>query len=119
MSPFGYVSILVASAVVAKILLIIDHMPFIEPFHRKPLIYNIIWKTGLYSLSALIVRFLDRLIPIMLKGHSFQDFIAIVHWPLFWAISVWYCLLFFVFVIFRELIYTVGISKVRRIFFGK
>ena len=33
-----------------------NHMPFINKFPDKPLIYNIVWKTFIYQLAVLLAR---------------------------------------------------------------
>jgi hypothetical protein len=39
----------ILALVVGKVVLIADHMPFINKFPDKPLIYNIVWKTFIYQ----------------------------------------------------------------------
>ena len=48
----------IAALVVAKVVLIADMLPFINRFPEKPLIYNTVWKTFIYVLAALLVRYL-------------------------------------------------------------
>ncbi len=109
--PFGFITIFLAAGVVAKVLIAIDFLPVLNAFPRKPLIYNVIWKTILYSLATLLVRLLDRL---------WNDHFGMpLHWTEFWAIQIWYVILFVVFVAARELTYKIGPSKVRQMFFGK
>jgi hypothetical protein len=116
---FSFLTILIASALVAKVLVVIDNLPFINVFPNKPLVYNIIWKTMLYGVVTGIVRLLIRLVPFLSKDDSIESFFQDTNWSLFFAILSWYFILYFVFVTFRDFAETVGFAKVRRIFFGK
>ena len=60
----GFVTATVGALIVAKVVLIADRIPFINKYPDKPLIYNAAWKTAIYVLVALVVRFLEYLIPL-------------------------------------------------------
>jgi hypothetical protein len=121
-SPFGFLTVFLASAVVAKVLLIVDNMSFLNIFPKKPLIYNVAWKTCLYSLVSLLIRLIDRYFRFRGENtgwqEGFENFITNVNWPLFWSVQIWYLLLFGIFVIFREFVYEFGAKKIRKLFFG-
>ncbi|MBS0615196.1 MAG: hypothetical protein JSR58_01425 [Verrucomicrobia bacterium] len=112
MQAFGSVAVLLAAAIVAKVLLAIDSLPFLNIFPTRPLIYNVVWKTLLYTLGSLGVRLLNRV-----WNDYFDD--TMLHWREFWAIQIWYLMLFSVFVSARDLTYEIGLKKVRQMFFGK
>ena len=42
----GFVTATVGALIVAKVVLIADRIPFINKYPDKPLIYNVVWKTG-------------------------------------------------------------------------
>jgi len=113
---------IVGALIVGKVVLIADHLPFINKFPNKPLIYNVIWKTIVYVLAAFIVRLGEHLIPLILKYGSFRE--AMVHlvddvvWPHFWIIYIWLSVLLFVYCSLRELIQVIGKNQVLRLFFG-
>lgn len=113
---------IVGALIVGKVVLIADHLPFINKFPNKPLIYNVIWKTIVYVLAAFIVRLGEHLIPLILKYASFRE--ATVHlvddviWPHFWIIYIWLSVLLFVYCSLRELIQVIGKDQVLRLFFG-
>ena len=48
--------------VVGKVVLITDKLPFVNRYPDKPLIYNVVWKTVIYSVAALLVRYVEHLI---------------------------------------------------------
>ncbi len=121
--PFSFYTVTLAAAVIAKILIVIDHLPFINAFPNKPLIFNILWKTFLYEFAAFIVRFLMRLLPCILATKDialgYQQFKASFDTLQFVAIQIWYLMLFFTFVTAQESILALGPTKMRKLFFGK
>jgi hypothetical protein len=113
----------IAAHVVAKVVLIVDMLPFINRFPEEPLIYNTTWKTFIYILAALLVRFLEHWLPLLWKyaslpeatRHLWQQ----VQWPHFWAIHMWLLVLFFVYCGFRELVRALGRREVIDMFFRR
>lgn len=88
----------ISALVVAKVVLIADMLPFINRFPGKPLIYNTVWKTFIYILAALLVRFLEHWLPLLWKhasvGEATRHLWQQVQWPHFWAIHMWLLVLF-------------------------
>lgn len=112
----------VAALVVGKVVLIADAFPFVNRFPEKPLIHNVVWKTAIYVLAALIVHYLEHLIPVWWRMQDLEaasrQLLHEVVWPHFWAIQLWLLVLFFVYCAMRELIRAIGPREVRRMFFG-
>ena len=119
---FSFMNVLVGSIIVAKVLIVIDNLPWVDIFPKRPLIYNILWKTWIYGISAFIFRLIFRFLPEYFETKSFsassQKMISDIDWLFFLASQCWYFILFFVFVCFRELIYLIGTKKVKEAFFG-
>ena len=84
-----------------KVLLIIDNLRFSNAFSNKPLIYNTLWKTFIYSLGGLAFRFVEHLVPfISTHGNlatGYAHFLNESDWPRFWAVQIWVVVLFFFF----------------------
>jgi hypothetical protein len=118
----GFVTATVGALIVAKVVLLADRIPFINKYPDKPLIYNAAWKTAIYVLVTLVVRFLEYLIPHWWKYRSLS--VAMDHlwnetiWPHFWAIQIWLVCLFFVYVSFREFARAVGEERFFKMFLG-
>jgi hypothetical protein len=55
----------IAALIVGKVVLITDKLPMVNQFPNKPLIYNIVWKTFIYIVAALLVRYVEHLIPLI------------------------------------------------------
>ena len=123
-APFGYLEIAIAAALIAKIVLVVDHLSITNVFRRQPLAYAILWKTSLYWILLLIIRFLIRFVPFLFgKGYNFEqdyfEFIGQVNWSLFISVQIFYLMLLFIFVTFQDLAYKIGPKKMRKLFFGK
>src|SRR5580692_3757936 len=52
----------IGALVAAKVVLLADLLPFINRFPGRPLIYNIAWKTLIYFVAALLVRYLEEFV---------------------------------------------------------
>lgn len=120
--PYSFLSIVIAAGVVAKVLLLLDHLPFINAFSQKPLIWTILWQSSLYGIGSLLIRFILRVTPFIIKHRSlelgFKNFLQVVDLTTFLGIQLWYILLFFTFVSTRELILTIGTKRVLKVFLG-
>ncbi len=115
-------TIAIGALIVGKVLLVIDNLPFINAFSNKPLIYNTLWKTFVYTLGALAFRFAELLVP-LISTHgnlptAYEHFLNESDWPRFWAVQIWVALLFFFFALSRELTRAIGADRMRRMFFG-
>lgn len=121
-APFSFLSIFIAAGVVAKVLVLMDHLPFSNAFSQKPLIWKVLWQTFLYGIGSLLIRFIIRSLPFVMRAKSFilgyRDFSNIIDMKEFLGIQLWYILLFFIFVASKELILIIGPQEVKKKFFG-
>jgi len=112
----------VAALVVAKVVLLADLLPFVNQFPEKPLIYNVVWKTAIYVVAALIVHYLEHLVPLWWRAGDLsaanRQLLDEIVWPHFWAIQLWIIVLMFLYCSLRELVRALGADEVRRMFFG-
>ena len=108
--------------VAGKVVLIADALPFVNRFPEKPLMYNVAWKTVIYIGAALVVHYLEHLIPVWWRmgdlAAANRQLGQELVWPHFWAIQLWLLVLFFVYCAIRELVRAIGPREVRRMFFG-
>lgn len=111
----------IGALIVAKVVLLLDHVPIINRFPDKPLIYNVVWKTMLYFLAALFVRYLEHLIHFYRQTHdvaeAHRQLMEKVIWPHFWAVQMWLAVLLLIFCALRELSRALGRDRVRAMFF--
>lgn len=111
----------VGALIVAKVVVIADHLWFLNRFPEKPLIYNVVWKTGIYFVASIGVRYVEHVIRFWRKAGSFsaanrQLFDEIV-WPHVLCVQVWLLVLLLVFCSLREYIRAVGRERVINLFF--
>jgi hypothetical protein len=112
----------IGALLVGKVVLLADEIPFMNRFPRVPLIYNVAWKTIVYSLSALVVQFLEEFLPRLWHHQGLAIAIARVwdevHWPHFWAVHILLFYFLMIYVSFRELARTFGEVQFFHLFFG-
>ncbi len=119
----GFGEAVIGALLVGKVVLIVDKLPFVNRFPEKPLIYNTLWKSLIYFLSALLIHYLMQVIPLLIKHESLMEaskhlFDGIV-WSRFWLIQMWLTVLFIIYCAMRELIRVVGRDKFVHMFFGR
>lgn len=121
-TEYSFFSLVIASLIMGKVVLIADYMAIIERFSHKPLIYSTLWKSLLYVLCSMLLRIIEHAIPALYDGESlmmvYQKVAEHLHNPLFWMAQTWLAYLFIIFVGYRELIFAVGTAKVKKLFFG-
>lgn len=111
----------VGALIVAKAILIIDKLPFSRWF-SAPRIYNVVWRTLLFGLTALAFRIIEELIPLIGKSGGATTAAATlfseIHWPNFWIVQMWLFGLLLLYCTVTELVELSGTSRVRQVLFG-
>ena len=111
----------ILALVVAKVVVITDLLPMLNRFPEKPLVYNVVWKTAIYFIASLGVRYAEHLIDFWRKSASFaianRRMFAEIVWPHFWAVQLWLLILLLVYCAVRELIRALGKERVIQMFF--
>ena len=118
----GFAKAAVGALLVGKTVLVADKFRFVDRFPDKPLIYNTLWKAGIYLLATIIVRYVEHLLPLLSEHgnvlHANQQLWHEIDWARFGVIHIWLSALIFVFCAVRELVRRVGRDEVLRMFFG-
>jgi len=116
-----FVEALIGALIVSKVVVITDHLTFVNRFPEKPLIYNVLWKTFIYVAASVVVRYAEHLIEFLSKtgdlAEANHELIHHVVWPHFWVVQLWLFVLLLVYCSLRELIRVMGREEVIRIFF--
>lgn len=112
----------IGAFLVGKAVLLADEIPWINRFPAVPLMYNVAWKTVVYSLAALVVQFLEEMLPLLWRQPRLAGALAQgwqeIHWPHFWAIHILLCYFLLIYVSFRELARSFGEKQFLHLFFG-
>ncbi|KAE9645969.1 hypothetical protein [Pseudomonas sp. PB106] len=115
-------SVLIASLILGKSVLVADMLPFINRFPNKPLIWNVIWKTLMYALVALTVHYLERLYDFWKEAPNLMDanslLWASMNWPRFWAVQILLVTLIFMYCVIAELARVIGKDRLKVMFVG-
>jgi hypothetical protein len=115
-------SVLLASLVLGKSVLIADMLPFINRFPEKPLVWNVAWKTLMYTVVAIFVHYLERLYEYWKEAHGLREantlLWADISWPRFWAIQILLITLIFMYCVIAELTRVLGRGTLKAMFFG-
>ena len=112
----------VGALIVAKVVVIVDWLPFVIRFPDRPLIYNVIWKTGIYLIAAFLVRYIEYLIFFVAKYGDITEanahLLDEVIWPHFWLVQIWLVVVLLVYCVLKELNRVLGRERLREIFLG-
>ena len=117
------IQVAVGALILGKAVLIADMLPIINRFPEKPLAYNVVWKTVIYFLAALVIHYLERLVDFWKEAGSFvaanERLLAEMVWPHFWAIQIILVVLILGYCVMHELTRVIGEKELRDMFFGK
>ena len=107
--------------IVAKAILVVEALPMSRCSSGSRM-FQIIWKTLLYGLMALLFRFVEELIPYLSKHGGLvsaaKAVFGEVSWPLFTVLALWTLGGLFLYCLASELIKAVGPDKIKQILFS-
>lgn len=116
------VSVTIAALVLGKSVLLANHLPFVNQFPDKPLIWNAGWRTLIYTIVALFVHYLEHLYDYWKETHGLiaanHQLLAELNWAHFWAIQILLVTLIANYCMIAELARVIGRDKLKRLFFG-
>jgi hypothetical protein len=112
-----------SALLVGKAVLVANHMSLLRRYDTAPLIQPILYKTVVYCVLVLLVRFLERLIRYFVEGGTLSgipDYVADhFSWHRFVAIQVWIFVLFLIYTTFAELNELFGQGELYKILFKR
>ncbi len=115
-------SVTIAALVLSKSVLLANMLPFVNRFPEKPRVWNVGWKTLMYTLVALFVHYLEHLydywkeVPGILAAN--HKLISELNWLQFWAIQILLVVLIVMYCVIAELARVIGRDKLKTMFFG-
>jgi hypothetical protein len=117
----AFLTATVMALVVAKVVLITDHFALVNRFPDKPLSYNVAWKTAIYFIASLGVRYVEHLIHFWRQTGNLAEanrrLLDEIVWPHFWGVQLWLLILLLVYCTFRELARALGRERIIKMFF--
>ena len=113
---------IIGALIIAKVILIANRLPFLNLYPKKPLIWNVVLKTLVFSAAALGFLVAEELVHLARRyggfsaalGHVDTDII----WPAFWVRDIWLTVLLFFYCAAVELFRVIGTDRAKEIFFG-
>ncbi|CAM2154321.1 conserved membrane protein of unknown function [Pararobbsia alpina] len=115
-------SVTLAALILGKSVLLANMLPFINRFPEKPLVWNVSWKTLIYTLVALVVHYLEHLYDYWKETHAFaaanHKLLLEMNWPHFWAIQILLFTLIANYCVLAEISRIVGRERFLAMFFG-
>ena len=121
--PQSFLMAVIGGLIAGKVLLSVDMLPFVDAFPRKPMIYNIGWKTALYVAAGVVFLYVDPFVRHLVKGaglyasHS-QAWHELML-PRTWAIVIWVVVLMLIFVTVKETSRVIGKDQLKHLYFGR
>ncbi|SAK68695.1 hypothetical protein AWB80_03463 [Caballeronia pedi] len=116
------VSVIVASLILGKAVLIANMLPFINRFPDRPLVWNVAWKTLIYTIIAGFLHYLERLFDFWKETHNLaaahHELIAHVNWPQSCAVQILLFLMISNYCAFAELGRVIGSGVLKSWFLG-
>jgi hypothetical protein len=120
-APSTPLTIAVAALILAKAVLLADLLPAINRYPEKPLIYNILWKTLIYSVVATAIHYVERLIDFWKEAGGFvagnRLLLERMVWAHFWGIEIMILVLVFSYCLITELARAMGPNKLWQMVF--
>ena len=117
----SFLAVTVGALVVGKAVLIANALPFFRRMDNQPLIWPVLFKSGIYWIAVCVVRLIEKLIEFFVhdgKLNDMQHYIATnFTWNQFFAIQIWVLVLFLIYTFLHELITLFGHGELRRILF--
>ena len=117
----GFLVATMAALLVAKAVLVTDHLPFMRRFDGAPLLQPILFKAAIYWVCVFLVRIGEGLLHFLQDGGALGAFpqylIDHFSWPRFLTIQVWLMVLFLIYVTIHELNRLFGDGELYHLFF--
>ncbi len=113
----------VAALIVAKVVLIANRIPFLNSYPRKPLIYNVVLKTVVFSIATMILMSAEEMFRLSKLDGGFpaawEQMTGDFAWSYFFIRQAWVFILILLYCAGAELTRVIGREKVHEIFLGK
>jgi len=114
--------VLVGSLIVAKAFLVMDLFKFMNRYDERPIIYTVLWKSGIYWIGTVAIFFVEQFIEMFIKHHDLiqaqKELLFRAKSPWFILSSIWLALLIFAFCATREISRVLGKKRFVQIWFG-
>ena len=112
----------IGALIMAKVLFLMDKLPFLNLYPRKPLFLNVVVKTIAFSIAACLFFIVEQWVRFGIKAHNagigWNMLSTEMNWAPFWLRQAWLTLFISFYCAAVELIRAIGKDKARELFFG-
>jgi hypothetical protein len=112
----------VGALIVAKAILVVEALPLARLFAGR-LAVQILWKTLLYGMVALLFRVVEEIIPLVSKHGGVvpaaKAMSREVSWPLFGVLALWILGGLLLYSLASELVHAIGSDRVKDLLFRR
>ncbi len=120
--PSTPLEIALAALILGKAVLLADLLPAINRYPDKALIYNVLWKTLIYSVMATAIHYLEHLVDFWRQAGGFvagnRLLLERIVWAHFWGLEIIIIVLVFNYCLITELARALGPNKLWQMMFG-
>jgi hypothetical protein len=117
----GLIKAVIVAMVVAKVVLVVDLLPFMNVFEHKPVVWNTTWAALLYFVVTLVLQLAESLTGPLLStgdlGAALDEAAAETPWPRFWTKQLWIFVLLYNYCLVKELGLVIGRGKLFQVLF--
>jgi len=117
----GLLKSVVIAMVVAKVVLVVDMLPFMNVFGDRPVVWNTTWSTFMYFVAALLLQLAEGLTgPLLSTGSlaaALDEAATEIPWPRFWTKQMWIFVLLYNYCLVKELGLVIGRGKLVQVLF--
>lgn len=121
LTPLRATASTAGALIVAKTIVVLEALPIAWLFPGRRLL-QILWKAVLFTLAALLFRFVEELIPRLVRSGSLPEALQAmgteISWPLFAVLALWIFAGVLLYCLVVELARAAGREKVRAVLLG-
>ena len=119
----GAVKASIGALVIAKVVLIVDHLPFARNFAGRPLFRPVLFRSVVYTAFAMLIHVLEEAIRDWVHTGSLaagiDAWVAGIVWPQLLFVALWVFVMFLGFVTFDETRRAYGLPTLPRMLWAR
>lgn len=112
----------IGALIMAKVMFLMDKLPFLNLYPKRPLFANVIAKTIAFSIAASIFFVLEEILRFGIKTGDFNTALnrlsEDMNWLAFWLRQTWLTIFIAFYCAAVEMIRALGPGRAKEIFFG-
>lgn len=119
----GVTKATVGALIIAKVVLIVDHLPFASAFSGRPLVRPVLFRSVVYTLFTMLLHVLEEVIRAWVKtgglAAGFDAWTTALVWQHLLFVLIWVFALFLAFVTFDEIRKAFGLPRLPQMLWSR